>query len=81
MKRVSILISGVLSVSLIAISIFLVSSNANKTYAQGRIGGMMGTGNMMRNIPGRIEMREMMKQHHGDNWQEHHNSHNKIIGG
>lgn len=81
MKRVSFLAIGVLSVSLIAIGIFLSTGTANRAYAQGRTGGTMGTGNMMRNIQGRFEMKEMMKKHHGDNWQDHHNSHNNMMGG
>ncbi len=84
MKKVSTLSIGILLLSFITIGLFLVGSSGNKAYAYGRggemqrfslnhSGGMMGMENMMRGED-RPKMINMMRDHHGENWQDHHNN-------
>lgn len=85
MKRLSVFIVGViLTVIFVGFGIFLATSKVNKAYAYANsrrtqrfstshTGGMMRTGNTMRGED-RQEMINMMRNHHGENWQDHHNN-------
>lgn len=92
MKRVTKLAVGFFIITLTVLGLIVKIGISNKIYAIGMGGGMYGSyenhtgsirdiGNMMRNDKERIAMNEIMKQHHGKNWQEHHNSHNNMMGG
>lgn len=85
MKRLSVfIVGGIFTVVFVGFGIFLVTSKVNKVYADSNprrmqrlsskhTGGIMGMGNMMRGED-RQEMINMMRDHHGENWQDHHNN-------
>lgn len=61
-----------LTVPLFAFGLFVLASQANQAYAHDVRGSgthMVGMGNNMHG-GNRGQMIEMMKQHHGENWQE-----------
>lgn len=92
MKRTPMLAVGFFIITLIVLGLIVKTGISNKTYANdtgggmygsygNHMGGIRGIGDMMRNVEKRVEMRGMMRQHHGENWQDHHNSHNNMMGG